>query len=338
MDPSIEAGYMMETPLCRVLAIGKQAASNRLYPLLPYLRPLLRYSQDLIYGSAQETVEGILSKFHGTPEEFIFLQQHCCPSFYQMPRWTRITIAAQIVLDTPNASYAEEANNAPNLIKTILGQDTLKTKDFQARCVLPLTAKETTLLHCIANRLGASQAFLRMSCRRNLAIGNKYQQFSRPADVHCQKKWQAICKSWSTLFFEFLRVEVNFHQIVDGKTLFIAFLDGYLASQLSLPESKQVPWFDREDFHLGFRAWLRNLKAAGLDLEILGATEWYVWQNERIQREFNGGLHRVIGIAYGPSPEDWCIWLLEPSDSFVGDFWALIGRPLDIMPGSWPID
>jgi hypothetical protein len=88
--------------------------------------------------------------------------------------------------------------------------------------------------------------------------------------------------------------------------------------------------------HIGFRAWLSDLKAAGLDLEMLGATEWYIWKNERIRREFNGDLHRVIGIAYGPRPESWYIWLSEPSDSFVGDFWALIGRPFEIMPGSWP--
>ena len=326
----------MKTPLRLLLEIGKEAASNKLYPLLPVLRPLLRHSQDLVYDNAQETVEGILSEFHGTSEEFMFLQQHCCPTFYQMPRWARITVAAQIIFDAPNAHYAEEANNTPDLVKTILGKDISEARDFHAICTLPLTAKQTTILHCIAERLGASRAFLQISRRRNLSVYKGWQKFSRPADIHSHAKWQAICESWSSLFFYFLHAGVDIHQIVDGKTLFIAFLEGYLASQVSLPEMKPVPWFGQEDLHEGFRAWLKNVKAAGLDLERLGSTECCIWKNESIQREFNDGLHRVTGITYGPLPEDWGIWLSEPSDSFAGEFWTLVARPAEIMPGGWP--
>lgn len=337
MDPSIEGGLStLKTPLRLVLEIGKRAASNKTYPLLPFLRPLLRHSQDLLYDNAKEAVEGILSEFHGTSEEFKFLQQHCCPMFYQMPRWTRITVAAQIILNAPNAYYAEEANNTPDLIKTILGRDTFEARDFQAKCTLPVTSKETTLIHCVAGKLGTSQAFLQMSSLRNLVIGNGYQSFSRPANTNCQTNWQAIYESWNSLFFDFLRAGVDFHHVVGGKTPFIAFLEGYLASQVSLPEFGQVPWFGQLDFHVGFRSWLRNMKAAGLDLENLGAIEWCIWKNENYEREFDGGLHRVTGITYGPDPEDWYIWLSEPSDSFAGEFWALVARPAEIMPGAWP--
>lgn len=337
VDPSIEGGLsILRTPLRDVLRFGKQAASNKLYPLLPYLRPILRHSQDLVYGNAQEAVEGILSEFHGTSEEFIFLQQHCCPMFYQMPRWARITVSAQIIFDADFSYYAEEANNTPDLIKTVLGKDTSEAQDFQTKCTLPLTSKETTLVHCVAKKLGNSQCFLQMCCRRNLVVYSGYQTFSRPARTHCHAKWQAICKSWNSLFFDFLRVGVDVHQIVDGKTLFISFLDGYLASQVSLSQFNQVPWLGLEDFHVGIRAWLKDMRAAGLDLETLGGNEWRIWKSGNVQREFNGGLHRVTGMAYGPSPEDWYIWLSEPSDSFVGDFWALVARPAETMPGEWP--
>lgn len=337
MDPSIEGGIStLKTPLRCVLEYGKQAASNKTYPLLPFLRPLLRDSQDLIYGSAQEAVEGILSEFYGTSEEFIFLQQHCCPMFYQMPQWARITVAAQIIYDAPYAYYAEEANDTPDLIKTVLGQNISEARDLQTKCTLPFTAKEITLMHCIAWKLGTSRAFLQISSRRSLTVDEGYQAFSRPADTHCHNKWQAIFESWNGLFFDFLRVGVDVHQIVDGKTPFFAFLEGYLASQVYLPEFKHVPWFGQEDFHIGLRAWLKDMKAAGIDLERFGATECRIWKNPSFQREFNGGLHRVISIAYGSYPEDWYIWQTEPSDSFVGDFWALVARPAEIMPGGWP--
>lgn len=130
-------------------------------------------------------------------------------------------------------------------MKTVLGQDTSEARNLQTKCTLPLTSKETTLMHCIAWKLGS--------------------------------QWQS-------------------------------------------------------------RAWLKDMKAAGVDLEKLGATEWCIWKDQSFQREFNGGLHRVIGITYGSRPEDWYIWQSEPSDSFVGDFWALVARPAEIMPGGWPVE
>lgn len=254
MDPTIEGGFCtLKTPLRLLLDIGKEAACNKLYPLLPVLRPLLHHSQDLVYDNAQGIVEGILSEFHGTPEEFMFLQQHCCPTFYQMPRWARITVAAQIIFDAPNAHYAEEANNIPDLVKTILGKDISEARDFHTICNLPLTAKQTTIMHCIAERLGASRAFLQISRRTNLSACKGWQKFSRSADIHSHAKWQAICESWNRLFCYFLRARVDIHQIVGGKPLFIAFLEGYFASQVSLPEMKPVPWFGQEGFHEGFR-------------------------------------------------------------------------------------
>ncbi|GAB1194712.1 hypothetical protein APSETT444_003958 [Aspergillus pseudonomiae] len=139
-----------------------------------------------------------------------------------------------------------------------------------------------------------------------------------------------------SLFFDFLRVGGDIHQIVDGKTLLIAFLEGYLASLLSLSESNQALWLGQEICHAGIRAWLKDMRTAGLDLEGLGAHEWRIWKSGKVQREFNGGFHRVTGIFYGPYPEDWYIWLLEPSDSFVGEFWALVERSAETMPGEWP--
>ncbi|KAJ5661899.1 uncharacterized protein N7477_009515 [Penicillium maclennaniae] len=189
---------------------------------------------------------------------------------------------------------------------------------------MPITPKKQTILPTWSKRslekiYQRPETFIQyISRRRNLSVCKGWQKFSRPADIHSHAKWQAICESWNSLFFYFLRAR------------------GYLASQVSLPEMKPVPWFDQEDFQEGFRAWLKDVKAAGLDLERLGAIEWCIWKNESTQREFNGGLHRVTRIAYGPLPEDWGIWLSEPSDPFARDFWALVARPAEIMPGGWP--
>ncbi|KAJ5461603.1 uncharacterized protein N7458_003155 [Penicillium daleae] len=73
-DPFIEDYPRRLTPLRLALWIRKLAPSNEDYPLLPYLRVLLKNSKDLVYGSPQDVVNGVLSEFYGSDEEFRFLQ------------------------------------------------------------------------------------------------------------------------------------------------------------------------------------------------------------------------------------------------------------------------
>jgi hypothetical protein len=65
------------------------------------------------------------------------------------------------------------------------------------------------------------------------------------------------------------------------------------------------------------------------------------WDRQIVCVEFD---IRLINISYGPSPKDWIFWFSEPSDSFAGDFWAMLegeeywrvfekGRFLDIRDG-----
>lgn len=79
-DTLIEGDFSHpNTPLSHLLWSGSRGGGRA---LLPSIRVLLPYSKVHFYDTPQETaaVESLLTDFHGTPEEFIFLQQECCPT------------------------------------------------------------------------------------------------------------------------------------------------------------------------------------------------------------------------------------------------------------------
>lgn len=330
-DPFIEDYPRRLTPLRLALWIGKLAPSNEDYPLLPYLRVLLKNSKDLVYGSPQDVVNGVLSEFYGSDEEFRFLQQHCCPWFYKMPQATRVEVAARISFDASGACHI------PTLIRAILGTDPLEANELQTKCYLSMTSRETTLAHCVAKQLGRDLTALSMCHRRqHLVLPYEYQTFVRYLSDDHQTTRQTFRDSWSNLFFDILRAGIDIHLVVNHKTLFLAFIEGILAWQVSFSKSIQCPRVDTGVLNSVVRAWLKDLKAAGVKLDQFGTNEWCTWSRGDVQRDFVGDVLRVTGMSYGTSPDDWYIWLSEASDTFAAEFWTLIAQPIVTTPGEWP--
>jgi hypothetical protein len=40
-------------------------------------------------------------------------------------------------------------------------------------------------------------------------------------------------------------------------------------------------------------------------------------------------------LSYGPNPEDWHVRFDNPVDEVVGEFWEMVEREEEIMPGTW---
>ncbi|KAJ5548031.1 hypothetical protein N7513_005265 [Penicillium frequentans] len=119
-DSSISGTHPnLETPLntlvfCGTLGLGKGQ------PLFPSLRLLLRYTRQIYYeDTPEEIINGSLSRFRGSSEEFKFLQQHCCPSYYEMSQETRVAVACKAVFGVWDAYHM------PELIQTMLGPTSL---------------------------------------------------------------------------------------------------------------------------------------------------------------------------------------------------------------------
>jgi hypothetical protein len=168
-------------------------------PILPSLRCLLARSEQIIYETPEETVNGILSSFHGTAEEFIFLQQECCPTYYQMPQWTRVAVAA---------SCSWNAHHMPELIRTALGKDPLSVTNLQTEGLSRCYRNGTTLVNTIAKHIGESLA--------SRTLLNKHEE-----------KQKLLYEAWNAFFFEFMAAGIDIHHIAGQQTPFAAFLCGF---------------------------------------------------------------------------------------------------------------
>jgi hypothetical protein len=132
------------------------------------MRVLLKHI-DVNYETAEDAVEYALNDFYGTPEEFIFLQQHLCPSFYQLPKSERIELALRVTNNyTPH-------HFVPELIQNTIGTDVLQADDIND--YQSLRSARLKLIHSTARRLGTSQRYLQIS--------------------GCVQDMQLTCDSWT---------------------------------------------------------------------------------------------------------------------------------------------
>lgn len=110
------------------------------------------------------------------------------------------------------------------------------------------------------------------------------------------------------------------------------------------------PW---NIFHHLLQRWALELQAAGVDLAAYGAKESDLWKSGAVDTSFKvfvcssyddpfalqlGGQwlkFHLFSLSYGPSLEDWHVWFTNPVDELVGEFWEMIERKEEIMPGAW---
>lgn len=108
----------------------------------------------------------------------------------------------------------------------------------------------------------------------------------------------------------------------------------------------------RYDFDPALRTWVSELKSAGVDLEEYGEKEssffgkqglwYYIYVGSLTSRpvgyrdkEEDSFWFYVWKLSYGPEPEDWTVWVMNPIDELVGEFWEMVVRDEEVMPGTW---
>ncbi|KAJ5955478.1 hypothetical protein N7501_009757 [Penicillium viridicatum] len=304
------------TALHHLACWGREGQNSRsriraMRALLPHL--------DITEDPTEKKVPELLMFFHGHVKDFLFLQQNCCQFFYELPQSERIRVAVTVA-DTHWSLLP-----TPELIQTIIGQDILEAEVVQYECYAQYIQRMTTLVHLAARVMGCMQ-------RRSQVDYSMYRLMEEP---------KLLVILWGSFVQRSLHTHVNIHQYIDGMTPFLEFYWGYYDSEV-------VPVRQKHLFDLALKVWLRTLQEAGVDLELYGRIEERIWKTEWIPRESHQlpNYHmldwatkaRLIGFSYGPSIEDWHLWVSEPTDSLAGEFWDLIERPVEVMPGAWPIN
>jgi hypothetical protein len=93
--------------------------------------------------------------------------------------------------------------------------------------------------------------------------------------------------------------------------------------------------------HRALKWWIQTLYEANIDLMDYGVKEKAVWDKIDVARECIYNIsrslfwRRFIGFSYGPSPKDLVFWGNEPWTEFAGEFWLMLERKEEVMPGTW---
>lgn len=94
----------------------------------------------------------------------------------------------------------------------------------------------------------------------------------------------------------------------------------------------------------GFKLYVSELLWQGIDMTILIEAEVEAFQKRLRELRHPFSIHTVdevelettiYGFDYGPSVEDWHLWLSNPLDEWAGEFWDMIEHPESAMPGAW---
>jgi hypothetical protein len=196
-----------------------------------------------------------------------------------------------------------------------------------------------TLLHAAANAIG------RLATSGNI-------------DWHTEELERRML-GWKSIVQELVVGGADLHatfstfQFVHG-TLFER---SKLYSQVT-PLSSMFAGFFSESHLSGYRKldpgkamsfYITTLYDSGVNLKEYGVREYLTWEPLECQKGWTGGpgyyysyfsyyyfgRRRLLGFSYGPTPGDWKVWENEPSDEFVGDFWSMVERKEEVMPGTW---
>jgi hypothetical protein len=88
--------------------------------------------------------------------------------------------------------------------------------------------------------------------------------------------------------------------------------------------------------------WLSALQAGGVDLLAYGQACPFVFNTDSGEeygvsgpREYPLRTIRLLDIVYASEPEDWKVLWGVDIEEMARDFWKMIERPVDVMPGAW---
>lgn len=297
-------------------------------PIFPLLRLLCQF-EDESQEDPRDVFMRSFHRFRGTAEEFAFFQRACCPLFFTLSDEQRIRFA----INELGPSLSRNFWNGPFIIRAILNGVSFTTSKFEvisftlSNFEVPGTGSFVGRTHMLTLPHGVAYC---MGCTK---IGSNwpYNAIKDRAMQH------TVYEEWHIMFREMLDNGLHIHQTMNGLTLLHAFLDGCF--QLSKPLEGSL----MKKCNEALGALLRDLQGAGVNLKEFGEREQLILKDQggcidfRIFGRSRLFVIRLIGFSHGPTPEDWCLWISEPSDEFVGDFWAMIDRRME-MPGGWSED
>lgn len=159
-----------------------------------------------------------------------------------------------------------------------------------------------------------------------------------------------VLQSFETMIVCIIESGADLHEASHHNTPLIVLLA--YSTHVRRIRSKESAKTRPRDLRSILQAWLKILRAAGVDLIAYGAQESRIFRifrslvDPRPQLQLwydldpwwfsNEVFH--FTITYGPTPEDWTVQL-DMAEQYAGDFWRMPdlsdGSDLQAIPGSW---
>ncbi|KAK8057507.1 hypothetical protein PG996_011444 [Apiospora saccharicola] len=94
-----------------------------------------------------------------------------------------------------------------------------------------------------------------------------------------------------------------------------------------------VPWeISSVEWEVAVQVLVQTLSTCSVDLTAYGD---YL-KDSRLEALTKKEEQEQESLVYGPLAEDWKVWVSEPTDIFVGDFWQVVEHPEPLhVPGAW---
>jgi hypothetical protein len=289
---------------------------------------------------------GLLGWFRGTLSAFQLVQAAYCRNYYELPLKHRAKISTMLLrCNTPDTAMA-----ALGTISS-LGIDQPFTEIGSSRPPI-------TLFEAVANRFGSelfepsyqpSSKELFKPLWDSSEVDQENGITLRPL---FDPKTYPLC-GWQALVGHILNKGADPNRCGLFGTPLIQMLRGAYSwgwREVKLVDVPHRSFGYRYIFRRPHRkgsevllTWLQTLRGFGIDLERYGKSEHKLFYRKdspgRDLRlcDVGGDIYhlRLVGLQVGPAPEDWNVWLSEPSDEFARDFWDMLEHPERTIPGAW---
>jgi hypothetical protein len=262
-----------------------------------------------------------LRGFRGDKDVFQYLQQQTWTPYYELPLGDRFCVAESI--DHERLNEAE------------LTRIALVPEQFDQEMAVYADEYGMTLLHIV------TRDFAYDFCR--FRAGEDFCDYNNtPA---CDDIYEPN-NPWRVLIRDVVTAGASLHAINSRKRSILGYIISTIYNSHYIHGANEcfvaIPQL--------LEIWLSDLREVGVDLVRYGADEKALYLTGAVDNTFecwrwfdeNEG-QTSISFSYGPRPQDWHIWLSEPTDVFAGEFWEMIENPaytctddLELpIPGSW---
>jgi len=276
-------------------------------------------------GSSDSLIQDhlVLRVYNSCSEDaFDYLTQQCFPPYHQASAQECVNIAVDLASCGLRLPVDGDSFRVFQLaLKPITLQDAARVKtDTDAGPEEVTICNKMTLLHACALRLITETS-------HDITLDRAHWRILKP-----ENPWRVYIKALIIAGAEISAVdsgeESPFHQLLN-----------YFSHVPLHPEGPEEV----------SKAWLSDLKEAGVDLQQYGQTEFALHQALAINSGYCCDFSEGMTFTFGSQVEDWCFRLRWPMDEFAAQFWEMVEKETHkssreetqderqsmVIPGSW---